>query len=468
MNKHKPSTLVVSIEEREKAKATIFKLLQQEQFGEAMKSLKAEKDIPKGSKILQFSRLLDEEGLIRAKGRIGNWTSMQNIQFWRSHTVKLILRNEHKDNQHEGTEHVRSIVQQKMWILVIRNALRSIENKCVTCRKSRAQTIAPVMAHLPEERLDASTAFTNVRVDYFGPFIVKIGRRNEKRWCCLFTCLTMRAVHIKVVPKLDTDSCLNATMRFIARRIKPITIISDNGTAFVRAEREFAKYVAAWNKEGIEEHLIQRGIRWKFNSPAAPHFGGVWERLLRSCKKAMYAVLGNRSVTDEVLSTTMCIVEQTLNGRPLTQVGSDVNDLEALTPNHFLLGYKNVCLPYLPCAEEFFDHRKIFRQTQAYANLIWDRFRKEYLPTLNNRQKWRSTANETLKEGDLVWLIKDSDKRGYYNLGRVTETIDGSDGGIRSAIVRTNDGVYKRPVVKLAPVLPGKDVFAKQGRRYCG
>ena len=64
LNKHKLATLVVSIEEREKSKATIFKLLQQEQFGEEMKSLKAEKDIPKGSKILQFSHFLDEKGLI--------------------------------------------------------------------------------------------------------------------------------------------------------------------------------------------------------------------------------------------------------------------------------------------------------------------------------------------------------------------------------------------------------------------
>ena len=103
----------------------------------------------------------------------------------------------------------------------------------------------------------------------------------------------MRAVHIEVVSKLDTDSCLNA-MRFIARRGKISTIISDNGTNFVGAEREFTEYVAAWNKEGIEERLIQRGIRGKFNPPAAPHFGGVWERLVRNCKKAMYAVLGEQ------------------------------------------------------------------------------------------------------------------------------------------------------------------------------
>ena len=277
--------------------------------------------------------------------------------------MELFLRNEHKDNPHEGTEHVRNLVAQKIWILGIRNALRSIKNKCVTRRKGRAQMIAPVMAYLPEDRSDASTAFTNVGSDYFGPLIAKIGRRNEKRWCYLFTCLTRRAVHIEVVPKLDTDSCLNAIMRFTARRGKPSTIISDNGTNFVGVERELSESVAAWNKEGIEEHLIQRGIRWKFKPPAAPHFGGVWERLVRSCEKAKYAVLRNRSVTGDVLSTTMCIVEQSLNARPLTPVSSDVNDLEALTPNHFLLGNRNVCLPYLSSAEEFVDHRKLFPQT---------------------------------------------------------------------------------------------------------
>ena len=122
LNKHKPATLVVSIEEREKANATIFKLLQQEEFGEEMKSLKAEKEMPKGSKILQLSPFLDEEGLIRAKDRIAKSQLDFNAKHpillhWKHHAVELFLRNEHKDNQHERTEHVRKIVQQKMWIL---------------------------------------------------------------------------------------------------------------------------------------------------------------------------------------------------------------------------------------------------------------------------------------------------------------------------------------------------------------
>ena len=114
-------------------------------------------------------------------------------------------------------------------------------------------------------------------------------------------------------------------------------MINDNGTIFVGAEEELAEYIAAWNKAQIEEHLIQQGIRWKFNPPAAPHFGGMWERLIRSCKKTMYGVLGNRSVTEDVLSTSMGLVEQTLNATPLTLVSSDANNSEAITQTFFYL-----------------------------------------------------------------------------------------------------------------------------------
>ena len=74
------------------------------------------------------------------------------------------------------------------------------------------------------------------------------------------------------------------------------------------------------------------------NLSAAPHMGGVWERLVNSCKKALNAVLWNQVLTDEVLQTTFAEVEWLMNSRPLTEVSSDVDDLNALTPNHFIIG----------------------------------------------------------------------------------------------------------------------------------
>ena len=92
-------------------------------------------------------------------------------------------------------------------------------------------------------------------------------------------------------------------------------MINDDGTKLVGADREFEEY---------ENHLVQQGIRWKFNPHVALHFGGVGQQLVQ---ERMYAVLGNRSITEDVFSTTICLVEQTLKARPLTPVSSDVKDL---------------------------------------------------------------------------------------------------------------------------------------------
>ena len=130
-------------------------------------------------------------------------------------------------------------------------------------------------------------------MDSFGPFEVKMLRRSMKRCCFLFTCLTTRAVHIEMVRSLGTFSCLLDITRFSARHGKPMTIINDNGTNFVGSARKLKEYINSWNQDQITSELAQMHIVWKFNPPGAPHFEGVWERLVRSCKKAMMAILGN-------------------------------------------------------------------------------------------------------------------------------------------------------------------------------
>ena len=196
--------------------------------------------------------------------------------------------------------------------------------------------------------------------------------------------------------------------------------------------------------------------------PATPHIWSVWERLVRSGKKATYAVCGNRSVTEEVLSTTMCVVEQTLNARRLTSVSSDVNDLEALTPITFCLATRTFPYPIyhaqknLWIIENSSDRHKPMQF--SYGTDFVKNICKLWIIGKNGDLR----ANETLKKSVLVWLIEDSHMRGYYNLGRISKTIGWSDGLIRSAKVRTNDGVYKKTGVKLAPVLHGKDVFAME------
>ena len=192
-----------------------------------------------------------------------------------------------------------------------------------------------MMADLPSERLAFQCPpLTNVDLDYFGPFHVTIRRSSEKRWGFLLTRLTTREVHVEIAHSMDTNSCVMGIERFIARRGMPLVICSDNGTNFVGTEKELAMFPKHGQKQKIASELAKRGVKWKFNPTAAPHYGGVWERLVPSFKRTLYAILGNRRLTDEILITTFCLVEQSLNNRPLTSVSSDANDLDALTPNH--------------------------------------------------------------------------------------------------------------------------------------
>ena len=131
------------------------------------------------------------------------------------------------------------------------------------------------------------------------------------------------------------------------------------------------------DKAKIKSYLAQKKNIWKFNPPGAPHFGGIWERLVQSCKKVMIAILDNLSLTGEVLGTTMCLVEQTLNARPLTAVCDDPEYLTALKPNHFLVGRENTSAAFMPSSERYHDLRKSFETAQAYADMIWKRLTRE-------------------------------------------------------------------------------------------
>ena len=74
------------------------------------------------------------------------------------------------------------------------------------------------MAHLPTDRTTDEPPFTNCGMDMLGPFLIKEGRKELKRYEALFTCLSSRAVHIECTCSLETDSFIQALCRFVARR----------------------------------------------------------------------------------------------------------------------------------------------------------------------------------------------------------------------------------------------------------
>ena len=364
------------------------------------------------------------------------------------HVTQLIIRHYHCRLGHAGQERVLAEVRQRFWVLRGRATISYILKSCMKCRKQKAKPQAQQMADLPESRVHPDEPpFTRVGVDYFGPFIVKRARSEVKRYGCLFTCLTTRAIHLEVSHTLDTNSFINALQRFIARRGPPREIRSDNGTNFVGARRELRKAINDWNQTKLSDCMLQHNVRWIFNPPAASHMGGVWERQIRTVRSVLSSVMTQQPLDDENLQTLFCCVESIVNSRPITKLSDDPSDPLPLTPNHRLLLRSGPTLPPGTFVKQDL-YRRRWRQVQYLADIFWVRWLKEYLPALQARQKWTKTSRN-LQVGDLVLMLQDNMPRNNWPLGLITEAYPGPDGLVRTVQVKTQTGIFKRSVDKI-------------------
>ena len=347
----------------------IARIVQGSAYAQEIKDLKSKGAIRASSKIAALNPGLDDQEVLRVNGRgqkgISESTMGRQIILPRKHAVaEKIVRHVHRFIGHLGREHVIAKLREDFWIPQIRVLVRSVLNRCVKCRKVLARPMTQQMAPLPEARLMAyEPPFSYTGMDLFGPLYVKHGRGTTKRWCCLFTCLTTRCVHLEVVNSMDTDDFIMCLRRFINRRGEVKEIRCDNGSNFVGAQRELKESLEKWNQGRITSELIQYGCKWIFQPPTASSMSGVWERLIRSTKTVLKAILGGHLVTDAVLRTLLTEVERVLNGRALTANSDDPSDFEPLTPAHFLMQRKVIGLP--PGVFDKSDmYKKKWRQVQ--------------------------------------------------------------------------------------------------------
>ena len=341
---------------------------------------------------------------------------------YKHHVTDLIIKQYHESLGQMGQECVLSSLRETFWVVKGRSTVRPVLRRCIDCQRRNTHPGERFMASLPEERLTPDKPpFTFVGVDYFGPIEVKQGRSHVKRCGCLFTCLTMRAVHIEVAHSLDTDSMINALRRFISIRGCLEQLRSDQGTNFTSAERELKEAIEGWNQQKIYSFCGQKIIEWIFNPPATSHMGGNWEQV----------------VSDEVLSTVLAEVTNILNTRPLSRNSDSPLDEQPLTPNHLLHLRPCPSVPPGVFDKDDLSCKRAWRQAQYLANSFWRRWTREYLPTLLERKEW-TEPKRNLQIGDLVLVADETFPRGRWPLGRVVKVIASRDGWVRAAKVKTS------------------------------
>jgi len=454
-------------QELEESCSRICKLVQQSAFQDDIARLQDGK--PVTSRLKRLSPFLDKSGLLRVGGRLQNATlqyeAKHPILLPKSHYVTgLIIDYYHLKYLHAGPQFLQAIISQKFWILSARSAIRHRVFKCIRCYRCNPRLSSQKMGDLPSVRVTPATVFYNTGTDYLGPFLVKPNnlRRTPpvKMYICVFICMAVKAVHLEVVSSLSAEAFIAALTRFVSRRGLCGNLYSDCGTNYVGAASEIQKTIKHLFKQeeyrlAIDKFSTEHQIQFHFLPPAAPQMGGLWERMVRSIKHHLRRVIGNQIFTHEEFCTVATRIEAILNSRPLTPTSADPNEIDCLTPGHFLTGRPLVALPEEDWKNVPSNRLSRWQLVQSVSQNFWRRWKQDYLHTLQPRSKWE-TPHSNLKIGELVLIHEPNAPPLSWKMGRITATSPGSDGLVRVVHLKTARGPLSRPVTKVSP-LPLED-----------
>ncbi|XP_063838177.1 uncharacterized protein LOC135087309 [Ostrinia nubilalis] len=404
----------------------IVKEVQKEEFIEEINCLKANKTINCKSKLIAFNPILDQNGVLRVGGRLRHANIDQETKHpaiipSNTRLADLLIDEAHELTYHGGPRLTTSILRRKYWLIGGIRATKKRLRLCIKCRKHNPDQQNQLMGDLPPARSNPSRPFLHTGVDYTGHVMIKAnkgrGIKTTKGYVAVFICMATKAVHLELVSDLTASAFPSALRRMAARRGVPAHIYSDQGRNFIGAnkilQQEYDALRDIINQDFLSE-VTSMGIEWHFNAPSWPSAGGLWEAAVKSLKYHLKRVIGEQMLTFEEYSTILTQLEGCLNSRPLCSLTEDPNDIDAITPAHFLASS-----PTLTIYNTETDLRTRWHLTQSIYKDIWDRWSSEYLTLLAARSKWRK-PQRNIKENDVVVIRDDNLPPGKWPLGRVS------------------------------------------------
>ena len=440
-------------------------MVQEEAFPEEMKILrqvdvsnrkgesKLKASLKGASCLYRLDPFLDPDGVLRVGGRIKRSSLPYHIKHpavlpRKGHVATLIIRYYHQNIKHQGRGMTLNELRSNgFWIIGGSSAVGYHIANCVTCHGAVQEQ---KMADLPSDRLEPAPPFTFCAVDYFGLWYIKEGRRELKRYGVLFTCLASRAIHLEVAKTLETDSFINVLRCFLARRGPVRQLRSDQGTNLVGARGELKEALRKMDPDEVRRFLLKKEcdfFEFKLNTPKASHAGGVWEPMIRTVRNALDGLLEQHGtqLDEESLRTPICEAEASFNR-------ADV----FCEPGEFQR------------ADVYLVKR--WKRVQYLANQFWERWRKGFLLSLQERQKWNRPRRNAQK-GDVVLLKEESIARNQWRTARVEETYPDEDGLVRRVKIAVSDqllnergqrtrpaSVLERPAQKLIVLMKSEEI----------
>ncbi|XP_071576355.1 uncharacterized protein [Temnothorax nylanderi] len=453
-----PRSTAIAREYCDKARRFWIRTIQSETLSEELNVLIKGQALPSKNKLSSLNPFLDSDGIIRVGGRLQNtprpYSARHPILLVSHPIVILMIRQLHAQACHSGVQLTLATLRRNYWLLNARSMIKQVIFQCVPCTRERAEVPSQLLGQLPPSRVSASArAFLHCGTDYAGPVSTRSspgrGIKCRKGYIVVFVCLATRAIHLELVSDLSTPAFVDAFSRFCSRRGLPSAMYSDNGTTFVGADAQLKRaYRDALNNPDFLNQTASDGISWHFIPPHAPHFGGLWEAGVKSVKHHLRRVLGTHTLTFEEFTTLLYRIEACLNSRPIGPLKDTLDDYEPLTPGHFLIGSAITLNPEPSVLSTNENRLSRWQLIRHMTEQFWKVWQADYVNTLQQRIKWK-TVQPSVKIGTMVLIRNPLLPPCKWELGRIIQCHQGSDGLVRVVVVRTARAEYTRPITKL-------------------
>lgn len=434
-------------------------------FATEIQCLSRGQPLPRRSIIRDLRPFIDNEDVLRLGGRLNKspqaFSELHPILMpANSHYGNLLILEAHRQVFHSGLRDTMVQLRERFWIIRARQRTKQLIGRCVTCRKSDSRAADQIEGQLPADRVTPGHPFQVIGVDFAGPLTLLRNKTRSTAFMVLFTCATTRAVHIELCEDCSAVKFLQAFRRFSARRGICHTIYSDNAKSFKAASKEFQAVYRTLKDPLIHDYTSMRGIRWCFIAERAPWWGGFYERLIRSVKSAIAKTISRKVVDFGELQTLLTEIEAMINSRPLTFVYCEDSEPIPLTPAAMIMDKRplarqshdlNTSADVLqPPAQSARSLRAMWNQRNEQLDALWKRWQREYLRELRSAHHSRDVRGDTITVGDLVIIEDPASSRLLWKLGVVQRTIPGTDGRVRTCLIRTaNQNIIRRTVQHL-------------------
>jgi len=455
---------------------------QREHFPEVFSYLESsslKRDLP--PLMSRMNLYLDSYSVLRVKSKFAHASREYHpiLLAKNSHLTGLIISDVHNKLAHSGLYSVLRQLRKEFYVIHYYSVVRKVLKACITCKRLNERAVKLNQSSYRKFRYDPNTrVFSDVYLDYIGPFVVKLQNRNVKVWVLIITCLWSRAINLKICMSANLHDFLRGVQLHIYDHGLFTFCVSDLGSQIQAGTNMIKSFL---NDEDAKEFLEISGIRCvEFdNYPKGnSSLGSVVEICVKQVKhlvqKSVRTVILDYFEFEFLISKAVNII----NKRPIAFKDSLRNlqpdELpQVISPEMLIRGYETPGINVVPGMQVLTDDDP----SDSYTDLppvAVDRFSKlnrvksrlleiyhgEFIGTLiaqaiDKPDRYRSVPHKSLSVGDLVLLIEKNSKRYLYPMGRVLDVEINDLGEVTAAHVMkgaTREKVY-RHATSLIPLL---------------